>query len=207
MVRNEELQGVNIVIRKAVLNDLDSIMQIIKETIMEMKLYNNTQWDERYPKSVDFIKDIENDDLYVEDMYGQVIGFICINYIEPVEYKGLNWSSNEKAIIIHRMAIDSKYRNQGIGTRLMKHAEDTAFSNGVRYLKTDTYSINTKMNSLFKKCGFKLIGEMNFLGKEKPFYCYDKILNMGDECTRIDCKNIKNSRPCPESLGVDVVFQ
>lgn len=32
------------------------------------------------------------------------------------------------------------------------------------------------MNSLFKKCGFNLVGEMSFLGKEKSFYCYDKLL-------------------------------
>lgn len=33
------------------------------------------------------------------------------------------------------------------------------------------------MNSLFKKCGYKFVGEMSFLGKEFPFYCYDKLLN------------------------------
>lgn len=42
--------------------------------------------------------------------------------------------------------------------------------------------------------------------------CHKAFLLFMDECTlcnscegtRIDCKNIKNSRPCPESLGVDV---
>lgn len=166
-------------IRKAVLNDLDNIMEIIKETVKEMKCYNNTQWDESYPQAGDFAKDIENGDLYVEDTEGQVLGFICVNYIEPAEYDGLNWSMKEKSIVIHRMAIDSRYRNQGIGTKLMKLAEEVAADNGVKYLKTDTYSINAKMNSLFRKCGFNLIGEMSFLGKEKPFYCYDKILETG----------------------------
>ena len=33
-------------IRKASLNDVDSIMDIIKSTVEEMKTYNNTQWDE-----------------------------------------------------------------------------------------------------------------------------------------------------------------
>lgn len=56
-------------------------------------------------------------------------------------------------------------------------ADEHALKNNVRYLKTDTYSINTKMNALFVKCGYKLIGEMSFLGKEKPFYCYEKVLD------------------------------
>ena len=163
-------------IRKASLNDVDSIMDIIKSTVEEMKTYNNTQWDESYPQAKDFIKDIESEDLYVEAEGKEIKGFICINYIEPKEYDDLNWVSNSKAMVIHRMAVNPKFRQQVIATKLMKHAEQLALDNNVVYLKTDTYSINTKMNSLFKKCGFNLVGEMSFLGKEKPFFCYDKLL-------------------------------
>ena len=46
----------------------------------------------------------------------------------------------------------------------------------IRYIKTDTYSLNKKMKSLFKKLGYKFIGEVKFLSKEKAFYCYEKIL-------------------------------
>jgi len=58
----------------------------------------------------------------------------------------------------------------------MNFADDLAIKNSIKYLKTDTYSINTKMDALFKKCGYKFIGEMIYLGKEKPFNCYEKIL-------------------------------
>lgn len=163
-------------IRKASLNDVDSIMDIIKSTVEEMKTYNNTQWDESYPQAKDFIKDIESEELYVEAEGKEIKGFICINYIEPKEYDDLNWVSNSKAMVIHRMAVNPKFRQQGIATKLIKLAEQLALDNNVVYLKTDTYSINTKMNSLFKKCGFNIVGEMSFLGKEKPFFCYDKLL-------------------------------
>lgn len=163
-------------IRKASLNDVDSIMDIIKSTVEEMKTYNNTQWDESYPQAKDFIKDIESEELYVEAEGKEIKGFICINYIEQKEYDDLNWVSNSKAMVIHRMAVNPKFRQQGIATKLIKLAEQLALDNNVVYLKTDTYSINTKMNSLFKKCGFNLVGEMSFLGKEKPFFCYDKLL-------------------------------
>ena len=163
-------------IRKASLNDVDSIMDIIKSTVEEMKTYNNTQWDESYPQAKDFIKDIESEELYVEAEGKEIKGFICINYIEPKEYDDLNWVSNSKAMVIHRMAVNPKFRQQGIATKLIKLAEQLALDNNVVYLKTDTYSINTKMNSLFKKCGFNLVGKMSFLGKEKPFFCYDKLL-------------------------------
>lgn len=163
-------------IRKASLNDVNNIMDIIKSTVSEMKTYNNTQWDENYPQAIDFIEDVESGDLYVQDEDGQIKGFICVNYVEPIEYEDLSWESKDKAMVIHRMAVNPNYRQQGIATKLMNFAEKLALKNNVVYLKTDTYSINTKMNSLFKKCGFNLVGEMSFLGKEKPFYCYDKLL-------------------------------
>ena len=52
-------------IRKAKLSDLEDIMDIINETIKEMKLYGNDQWDDNYPNKETFINDIKNESLYV----------------------------------------------------------------------------------------------------------------------------------------------
>ncbi|UPO98752.1 GNAT family N-acetyltransferase (plasmid) [Cetobacterium somerae] len=168
-------------IRKAKKIDITKIMEIITATISEMKLYNNTQWDETYPQAINFSKDIEAGDLYVDELNNEIRGFVCVNYVEPTEYNCINWQSLEKAMVVHRMAVNSNFRNQGVGISLLKFSEELALKNGVSYLKTDTYSINDKMNSLFKKFGFRLAGEMEFLGKEKPFYCYDKIIKNIEE--------------------------
>lgn len=163
-------------IRKALKEDIKKIMEIIRVTTEEMKNYNNTQWDENYPQAEHFFNDIESGDLYVDEIDENIRGFVCINYIEPIEYKEIEWNLKEKAMIVHRMAVNPKFRNQGVGFALLDFSEKLALQNNIKYLKTDTYSINDKMNSLFKKFGFILAGEMKFLGKEKPFYCYDKIL-------------------------------
>ncbi|CAB1262183.1 GNAT family N-acetyltransferase [Clostridium sp. MT-14] len=164
-------------IRKANVRDIEDIMKIIKRTVEEMHTYNNTQWDENYPRKEDFINDIQKESLFVLERERHLAGFVCINKVEPAEYGDLNWTLNEEAAIVHRMAVNSNYRRIGIGTELLKLAERLALKSNVRYLKTDTYSVNTKMNSLFKKCDYKFIGEINFLGKEKPFNCYEKILD------------------------------
>ncbi|WP_246615311.1 GNAT family N-acetyltransferase [Clostridium thailandense] len=163
--------------RKASIEDTKEIMEIIKETIAEMRTYNNTQWDESYPQEKDFINDIKREELYVTERDGKIVGFVCINKVEPDEYDELNWSLKEVCMVVHRMAVNPNYRRSGIGTELMKFADELALANNIKYLKTDTYSINTKMNALFKKCGYDLVGEMRFLSREKPFYCYEKILN------------------------------
>ena len=107
-------------IRKANMNDLESIMKIIKSTVEEMKIYNNTQWDENYPLEKDFVSDIKKQDLYIYEVDGEVAGFICLNYEEPKEYLGLNWSSNKKAMVIHRMAVNPNFRKTGIASKLLK---------------------------------------------------------------------------------------
>ena len=163
-------------IRKAKLSDLDRIMEIISEAVSEMKSYGNTQWDETYPNSETFKNDINNNGLYVYEEDNIIKGLVCIDTDEDEEYENLNWSLNENCMVTHRMAIDSKFRNGGIAGKLMDYCEEIALSNGVRYLKADTYSINTKMNSFFKKRGYNFVGEVNFEGKEKPFYVYEKIL-------------------------------
>ena len=123
-----------------------------------------------------FITDINNNSLYVYEEDNLIKGLVCIDTDEDEEYKNLNWSLNENCMVTHRMAIDSKFRNGGIAGKLMDCCEEIALSNGVRYLKADTYSINTKMNSFFKKRGYKFVGEIKFPSKEKPFYVYEKIL-------------------------------
>ncbi len=65
-------------------------------------------------------------------------------------------------MVIHRMAVNPSFRKTGIASKLVDFAEKLAVENNVSYLKSDTYSINSKMNLLLIKCGFIKIGEMSF---------------------------------------------
>lgn len=65
--------------RKAVEEDIKEIMQIIKETIAEMRTYNNTQCDENYPQEKDFMNDIQRGELYAAEREGKLAGFVCVN--------------------------------------------------------------------------------------------------------------------------------
>ena len=163
-------------IRQAMISDLKPIMKIVEKVCQEMHQQGNEQWDANYPRESDFCNDIQKKELYVDEMDGQVRGFICINYFEPPEYGRIHWSSNQKPMIIHRMAIASEFRNQGIGSGLLHFAEQLAQNNGIHYLRSDTNSANRKMNALFRKTGYTFVGEMPAFGKKSLFNFYDKIL-------------------------------
>lgn len=163
-------------IRQAVIDDIKDIIKIIDETIVEMASYNNTQWNKSYPQEKDFIKDISEKSLFICEKGRKIAGFICINKVEADEYNGLNWPLNENFMVIHRMAVNPDYRRMGIGSELLTFADKYALKNNIKYLKTDTYSINTKMNNLFKKSDYDFVGEIHFSGNTEPFYCYKKMI-------------------------------
>lgn len=169
-------------IRKARIQDLERIMEILKKIVEEMHAYNNFQWDENYPQARDFAADIKKGELFVSERENKVVGFICINRDEPKEYEGLKWSSAEDVLVIHRMGVSTDHRKAGIGTELVGLADELAKNRNIKHLKTDTYSLNMKVQRLFQKCGYVFVGEMRFLGKEKPFYCFEKfVVNEGRE--------------------------
>lgn len=162
--------------RLALAGDLPSIMNIVRQTITEMREYNNTQWDESYPLESDFAADIEKGELYAVERDDRLAGFICVNRVEPVEYHILPWSRDCAALVIHRMAVDTNCRGNGVGAELLSHAETLAKQLQIEYLKTDTNSLNCNAQKLFERCGYRKIGSMSFLGKDSPFYCYEKSL-------------------------------
>lgn len=161
--------------RKARLDDVEKIMDIITKVKNEMKNEGNEQWDDTYPTKDVFIRDIQEDSLYVDEDNNDIRGVICLNEIEAEEYKDLSWSSNEKSLVIHRMAVNSNYRNKGVGTELLEFAQEQALKLKIDSVKTDTYSKNIKMNGLFKKFGFIKVGEVSFSGKDEKFNCYEKL--------------------------------
>lgn len=75
--------------RVATMEDLSSIMEIIRQVIEEMHSYNNFQWDEHYPQEKDFALDIQNGDLFVATREREkllvlfvLIGLTCLNIQE-----------------------------------------------------------------------------------------------------------------------------
>lgn len=140
------------------------------------RLRQNYQWDEVYPTEQDFAADITQGDLFVSEAEGQICGLICINQTEPAVYADAGWTLAEKALVLHRMAVDPDLRGRGTGSELLQQAETLALSLGLRYLKTDTYALNEKAQQLFLKHGYHFCGEIQFRKMEHQFYCYEKVL-------------------------------
>ncbi|MGG0719719.1 GNAT family N-acetyltransferase [Robertmurraya massiliosenegalensis] len=163
-------------IRQGKIEDIDSLMMIVKDTVTIMEEEKNDQWNDTYPNVEIFTEDVENAALYVMEANGNLIGSITVDRNEPLEYKGIPWIYEGPAYTFHRLVVDPKERGIGIASQLIQHAESIAIEKGVPYLRIDTYSLNLKAQRLFTKLGYRRAGEMSFHGRQFPFYCYEKKL-------------------------------
>ena len=69
--------------------------------------------------------------------------------------------------LLNDLFVDPTVRKQGVGERLMKHAEQFAFETGSRGLFLRTATDNYPAQQLYEKCGWV---------RDDKFYRYDRIL-------------------------------
>ncbi|MFD3158394.1 GNAT family N-acetyltransferase [Haloimpatiens sp. FM7330] len=165
---------------KALNEDLSNIMLLISSAVKKMNMEGSYQWDNCYPNEEVISTDIKENSLYILKDGENYLGIIVLNEEQPVEYKDVNWENSiGNILVIHRMAVNPLYQGQGIAKKLMQFTEEFALKNNYLSIRTDTYIENIKMQSLFTKCGYNKTGSVFFNnGKQKPFLCYEKIINL-----------------------------
>jgi ribosomal protein S18 acetylase RimI-like enzyme len=164
-----------IAIRSAQTADLEAVLRIVGEVVVQMRSQGSDQWDETYPDGDRFQQDLTQGSLYVAMRQGEVVGFAVVDQVQPPEYASLKWSQDE-ALLLHRFAIAPACHRQGIASKLEAFICDLARTRGLNAIKTDTYSANEPMQALFEVLGYCKVGEMQFQGKARSFYCYEKLL-------------------------------
>lgn len=161
-------------VRRASLDDLETVTAVVRETVEEMAAYGNDQWDASYPDEDRFRQDVANGALLLAEEDGGVAGFITVDREEPKGYEGLPWSDAEQCLVIHRFAVARRSRGRGVASFLEEAVRRMAVEEGVHLIKVDTHSTNLVMQTFLEKKGYRKVGEMQFLGKSRPFFCFEK---------------------------------
>ena len=80
--------------------------------------------------------------------------------------RGMPYSEEEKIghdeLYIAHLAVDKKFRRQGIGFQLLEHAEEKARRKGLTKLSLLTEIENTAARNLYTKFGFRLVDTILF---------------------------------------------
>ena len=164
-------------VRQGTAQDVPAVMALVRRVVPLMRACGNLQWDDSYPNSAVFERDVELEQMWVVEIDSEIAGVAAITTDQEPEYANVGWDISEPAIVVHRVAVDPAFRGKGIAAALMLQAESVARSRGIGVLRVDTNTQNAATQKLFAKLGYTLSGETE-LGFRVGlrFLCYEKRL-------------------------------
>jgi GNAT superfamily N-acetyltransferase len=167
-------------IRLATQDDLPALMALVRRVVPLMHAAGNHQWDDDYPNTTVFRRDLALEQLWIAELHERIAGFAAITTEPEPEYAQAGLNIDEKAVIVHRLAVDPDRRRAGVARSLMNHAEIVAKGQRIHVLRVDTNICNEATQRLFPLLGYRLAGEITLASRPKlRFLCYEKRLPIG----------------------------
>ncbi|MDO4198940.1 MAG: GNAT family N-acetyltransferase [Erysipelotrichaceae bacterium] len=146
-------------IRKALLNDIDAINDIY--SLIHDEEENNIVsigWNRNiYPRKETALKALERDDLFVMTDNDKIVASAIINQIQVPEYFDAKWNHNaseEEVMVLHTLTVNPKLSRKGYGKTFVEYYEDYARKHKCPYLRMDTNAINVRARAMYKKLGY-----------------------------------------------------
>lgn len=165
-------------IRKAVHQDINTIIEITKACAIHMQSVGIFQWNEHYPNRLAFENDLKRGELYVFTASKKVIGTIVVSTLMDEVYKPVKWlSSSDKSIYVHRLCVHPNFQGKGCAQQLMDFTENVARKNNYDSIRLDTFSQNKRNQKFYERRGYKRLEAIYFPKQSTfPFYCYELLL-------------------------------
>lgn len=163
-------------LRKAIPSQIPVIWEILQQAIARRKKDGSNQWQDGYPNENSVLSDIEKGYGYVVELDNEIVAYSAIIFdIEPA-YTAIegNWLTNDKYVVIHRVATSDKVKGKGVATQLFQMIEDVAIQNDVFSIKVDTNFDNVPMLKILEKLGYTYCGEVYFRGSARK--AFEKVL-------------------------------
>lgn len=163
-------------IRRATIDDLDAVYDILKMGRELHKKLNINQWTLSF-FSYEEIKAIIKD-FYLRIIDGRIAGAMYIHIGIDEDYKKIDgsWLNNDSEyMVIHRVATSKDFYKMGVASSLIAYALDYAKAKGVKSVRIDTHPDNLPMQATINKFDFTLCGKIYIKGKFERL-AYEKIL-------------------------------
>lgn len=147
-----------IYMRKATLDDLDTVWDIIKNAKKLLKEDGSDQWQNGYPTRLSMEQDIESESCYLLIYGGKVVGTGTLMLQGDTHYAYIvdgKWNhAGHPFATINRIAITSGYRGKHFANYIMSTLISFAYMNGVRNIRISTHEKNARVHSLVLSFGF-----------------------------------------------------
>ena len=144
----------DILIREAKINDLDSILALNKALFDYEEEFNseyNLNWTYSEKGREYFKKRLESDSsiVLVAELENKIVGYILV-FIDSHSIR-----SNNPIAEVENMFIDKDYRKHGLGSGFLQETKRIAKERGVKRLEVEVEAQNLAAIGFYKKNGFE----------------------------------------------------
>jgi len=164
--------------RKARKAEASHIMNIIKQAQTYFKEHGINQWRDGYPNVEIIQQDIDNKNSYVLIKDNKIVATAAVSFDGEKTYNHIyegEWLSDNKYAVIHRVAVDNRYKGLGLSSQIIKNVEDLCLDKGIPSIKIDTQEENISMQRLLEKNEFIYCGVI-YLEDGSKRLAFEKIL-------------------------------
>ena len=148
------------ILRPTKIEDISRVIDIINQAKTYFKNNDIDQWQDGYPNEETIEKDIENNEAYVLEEDGVILGTCMVTIHGERAYNRIEgkWILNCPYICVHRIAVDNEYKGKGLASTILDQV--VAMYPDYHSVRMDTHHDNLSMQSFLTKYGFKYCGEI-----------------------------------------------
>lgn len=180
-----------IYLRRAQTQDLAAIMKIIDDAKELLKKNGSPQWQNGYPNQENFTQDIAMQTNWILINDNKVVATATLQLTPEPTYHNITqgqWQQpNEPYATIHRVAISSNYRGQGLSKLLFSNLLTVGQMQGIKNFRIDTHRSNKAMQHIAENFNFKKRGIIKVNDQNDPErLAYELNLGSHHKLTRIN---------------------
>ena len=180
-----------IYLRRAQLQDLTVIMKIIDDAKELLKKNGSPQWQNGYPDQETFTQDIVMQTNWILINDNKVVATATLQLTPEPTYRNITqgqWQQpDEPYATIHRVAISSNYRGQGLSKLLFSNLLTVGQMQGIKNFRIDTHRSNKAMQHIAENFNFKKRGIIKVNDQNDPErLAYELNLGSHHKLTRIN---------------------
>ena len=180
-----------IYLRRAQLQDLTAIMKIIDDAKELLKKNGSPQWQNGYPDQETFTQDIVMQTNWILINDNKVVATATLQLTPEPTYRNITqgqWQQpDEPYATIHRVAISSNYRGQGLSKLLFSNLLTVGQMQGIKNFRVDTHRSNKAMHNFAENFNLKKRGIIKVNDQNDPErLAYELNLGSHHKLTRIN---------------------
>ena len=164
--------------RKANSNDVDRIMEIIKQAQDYLKVKEIDQWQNNYPNNDVIKNDIDRGDGYVLLIDNEIAATVAVSFRGEKTYERIydgKWITEKEYCVIHRIAVDNKYKGKKLSGIIIAEIKKLCLEKNIKSIKVDTHDKNESMKKMLANNGFIYCGVI-YLENGSKRIAFEKIL-------------------------------